>query len=87
MAKIVGPGGAGAGPGGWKAWRFSHKILISWMDGQERILEAGVDYPEEMPFDALKKRIALSTYRQWGTSKIWLDAEGQVHVILKKDQW
>lgn len=85
MAIVVGD--PGKFPGGWRQFRFMHRITLGWCDGQERILEAGVDYPEDMPFEILAKRLKVMTSRQQGTLRIWRDLSDRVHVIMTKDQW
>jgi hypothetical protein len=85
MAIVVGEGERF--PGGWRRFQFSHRITLSWCDGNERILEAGVDYAEEMPFEILANRLKVMTSRQQGSTKIWKDDQGQVHVIMTRDQW
>lgn len=71
----------------WQQFRFQHRITLSWCDGQERILEAGVDYPEDMPFAILANRLKTMTSRQQGWLRIWTDIQGKVHVIMTRDQW
>lgn len=66
----------------WQEFTFLHRTLLSWCDGKERILEAGVDYPSDMPFEILKRRLRIMTTRQKGTARVWQDDEGQVHVIM-----
>jgi len=82
MAIVVGPGGLGS----WTEFRFKHLTLLGWCDGQERILEAGADYPADMPFDVLARRLKVMTSRQQGSARIWRDAQDQVHVIMTRDR-
>lgn len=82
MAIVVGPGGLGT----WTKFRFLHRKLLSWCDGQERILRAGVDYPEDMPLEVLARRLKLMTSRQRGWARVWQDVSGDVHVIMTVDQ-
>ena len=83
MAIVVGPGG----PEPWQTFKFLHRITLSWCDGQERILRAGIDYPADMPYEVLTRRLKVMTSRQQGTARIWKDTQGQVHVIMTRDQW
>ena len=85
MAIVVGEGDRF--PGGWRQFQFRHMTTLSWCDGRERILEAGVDYPADMPFAVLKQRLKTMTSRQQGWAKVWQDDNGRVHVIMTKDQW
>lgn len=85
MAIVVGD--PGKFPGGWKGFTFRHRTLLSWCDGRERILEAGIDYPEDMPFEVLAKRLKVMTRRQRGWARVWRDIQGKIHVIMTIDQW
>jgi hypothetical protein len=83
MATVVGPGDLGP----WQEFRFNHMVTLRWCDGQERILEEGVDYPREMPLGVLRQRLKVMTSRQHGTARVWTDSDGRVHVIMTKDRY
>lgn len=83
MATVVGPGDLGP----WEEFKFRHIVTLSWCDGRERILEAGVDYPTGMPFEVLRKRLKVMTSRQQGTTRVWVAGDGKVHVVMTRDQW
>ena len=80
MAEVV---TGGEGPG-WRDFRFSVRQTQEWMDGQERILEAGVDYPRDIPFKVLRRRLMTNANRQQGTARVWLDSEDRVHMIGRR---
>jgi hypothetical protein len=83
MATVVEPGGVGPGPlGPVDKFRFLHRELIKLCDGQHRILQPDVDYPADMPYEVLQRRLKLMIRRQQGRIAIWRDEEGQIHVVM-----
>jgi len=66
----------------WREYRFRTWQLEKWFDGKKRTLVANQDYPADMPFGDLRRRLEKAAYNRQGSARVWREAEDRVGVIL-----
>lgn len=66
----------------YKLWYFRTRELEKWFDGTKRILTPNVDFPPDMPFENLKRRLEQAAHKRRGTARVWREADGRVGMVL-----
>lgn len=80
---ILDPDGSQFPP--WREYRFRTWQLEAWFDGQKRTLVPNVDFPADMPFKNLKRRLEEAASKRSGSARVWREPDDRVGVLLTID--
>ena len=66
----------------WREYRFRTWQLEKWFNGKKWTLVPNKDFPADIPFEELKRRLEKAAYNRQGSARIWREADGCVGILL-----
>jgi hypothetical protein len=66
----------------WQEYRFRTWELERWFDGRKRTLVPNKDFPADIPFEELKRRLEKAAYNRGGSARVWREPNDHVGVLL-----